>query len=57
MENKEIVDVLRFFSRARSEYDRRGMKRLALQCDEAIALAQHAALLGFTDEQELSTTK
>jgi hypothetical protein len=50
MDNKEIYDVMAFFGRARDEYSKRGMNALALKCDNAIALAQFAALLGLSDQ-------
>ena len=50
MDNKEIYDVMRFFGRARDAFDKAGMRNLAKKCDDAIGLAQQAALLGsFSD--------
>jgi len=59
MDNKEIYDVIAFFGRARDEFARRGMVVDSKKCDEAIALAQHAALLGLgeTSTEEGLTKK
>jgi hypothetical protein len=44
MDTKEIDDVIKFFGRARNEYDKLNMKDRAQSCDDAIALAQNVII-------------